>query len=398
MSKTRRTGQIIPRGPGVFVVRIFLGRDETGRRKYHNHTVRGSKKDAQTWLNAALREKDLGSFTPGAKVSVSEYFDHWLEASARARLKPQTLKSYSQHFDLYLKPTLGARRLDQLAPLEIQTAYTGLMDGGLSARTVQYGHAILRASLKQAVRWGLLARNPCDLVEPPKPSSQQKSEKPPVKAFTRQQTDLFLRTADRITELGRLFRVAVNTGLRPGEILGLQWTDIDFPAARLHVQRVLVNERWRVEGAPILHTPKTRKSRRPVLLPPTALQALQQQRTEQLQARMAAGALYQNLDLVFADAHGGPLEERRVGRVFKRVLKAAGLPSHFALYSLRHTAATLLLLAGVNPKVVSDLLGHASVTITLDVYSHVLPSLQEETAAHMERLLGAEADPGGDDA
>jgi integrase len=359
-------------------VRTYLGRHpDTGKRQYHNRTVHGTKKDAERYLHAALRERDLGTLVEGTRLTVSEYLDQWLASATQGRVRERTHRDYAAVLARYVRPALGARRLVQLRPLEIQGLYTHLQERGLSPRTVRYLHAVLSAALRQAVKWRLLAQNPAAFVDLPR---MRRTE---TRVLTQEEVMTFLRVA-AADRFGVVFTFALATGMRPGEYLGLRWADVDLERGRVVVQRSVA---WQA-GAWSFTEPKTPRSRRSIPLPPSVVRLLREHRRQQAAERLAAGPRYQNLDLVFATETGTPIDLRNLAqRHFKAVLKAAGLPTTIRLYDLRHTSATLLLAAGEHPKVVSERLGHATITLTMDTYSHVLPTMQQQAAERLEQAL-----------
>lgn len=372
-------GQLVQRGERSWYVRVFLGRDADGQRKFHNKTIHGTKKDAQRYLNAVLRELDLGAFVEPGSQTLNGYLDHWLEAAAKPRLRDRTYDDYVSWMQRYVREPLGQRKLSELRALDIQKLYSEMQERGLSARTVRYTHAILSSALKQAVRWGMLARNPAELVQLPKPQRQE------MRALSPAETKRFLEVLAP-TRHATLFQFAVTTGMRPEESLGLQWKDVDFKAGTAIVQRVMV---YRQKGGGWQFTePKTSRSRRTVPLPASIVRALHDHKRQQNEHRLLLGPEWHNHDLVFCTELGTPLNlQNLTQRHFKPALRQAGLNESVRLYDLRHTCATLLLQAGENPKVVSERLGHASITLTLDVYSHVLPDMQKAAAEKLERML-----------
>jgi integrase len=302
-----------------------------------------------------------------------------LEAAAKPRLRYRTYEDYVSWLQRYVREPLGQRKLSELRALDIQKLYSEMQERGLSARTVRYTHAILSSALKQAVRWGMLSRNPAELVQLPK---QQRQE---MRALSPLETKRFL-DAVAATRHATLFQFAVTTGMRPEEYLGLQWKDLDFKAGTAIVQRVVV---YRQKGGGWQFTePKTSRSRRTIPLPVSIVRALHDHKRQQNEHRLLLGPEWQNHDLVFCTELGTPLNlQNLTQRHFKPALRQAGLSESVRLYDLRHTCATLLLQAGENPKVVSERLGHASITLTLDVYSHVLPDMQKAAAEKLERML-----------
>ena len=367
-------GQIVKRGDKTYLVRVYLGRDpETGKRKYHNKTVHGNKKDAQAYLNKCLREKDVGQFVEPSRMTLNEYLDKWLLESAKQRVRERTFESYERMLRLYIRPGIGDRKVAQLSPLQIQAVYNQMIEEkGLSSRTVRYAHSVLRMALEQGVKWQILSQNPAQYVDLPR---QEREEMRPL---TINETKNFLQAAAN-TRFGTLFELLLTTGLRPGEALGLKWADIDLTAGRLQVVRSLADGKFQ--------EPKTSRARRTLPLPASTVSSLKRHKKAQSEERLMADDWEDN-DLVFAGEKGQPVYYRNlVRRHFKPLLRKAGLPATVRLYDFRHTAATLLLSAGENPKIVSERLGHASVVITLDTYSHVLPDMQEGAASKIESLI-----------
>lgn len=373
-------GQLINRGERTWLVRVYLGIDAEGKRKYHNKTIHGNKNDAQKYLNKVLLEKDTTGFIEPSKELLSVYLERWLDTVAKPRVSAKTFQSYKDIVSCYLKPGVGDVSISKLHAEEIQKFYNSMLDKELSPRTVRYTHSVLRSALNQAVKWGLLYRNPADLVDLPK---QKKEE---MKVLTPAEAARFME-ATRYSQWKALFSLLLASGMRPGEALGLKWTDIDFEKGRVHVQRALsrTKEGWRLEE------PKTAQSRRSIPIPFNVLQDLKELKSEQAQEKLQnkKNPKYKDHGLVFANNNGDPPDYRNIfNRHFKPLLKDAGLPD-IRLYDLRHVCATLLLSAGENPKIVSERLGHASVTLTLDTYSHVLPDMQEAATKKLEGILFA---------
>lgn len=377
---SRRTGQIIRRGENRFLCRVFLGRDDvTGKRKYHNATVRGTKKDAQRVLNGILRDIDLGHFAEPSRMTLGEFLDKWLKDSAKPAVSDRTYQNYVWLLKKYVRPVLGGVRLSALKPLEIQSLYTELhQDKRLSAKSVRHVHVTLSGALNQAVKWRLLLQNPACAVDLPK------IERKEMLALSTEDVGKFLEAAQS-DRYGVMFTFAVITGMRPGEYMGLKWSDIDFDRGTATVQRSLLISP--TEKGERFGEPKTPQSRRTIPLPGAMVGLLRDHRRRQAEERMRAGSEWEGMDLVFCTETGKPLDLHNIRtRHFKPILKRAGLPEKLRIYDLRHTCATLLLSDGVHPKVASERLGHSSIVLTLNTYSHVLPTMQVDASDRLEKL------------
>jgi len=371
------TGQLIKRSENTWLVRIFLGRDADGKRKYYNKTIHGTKKDAQKFLTAKTREKDLGVFVEPASIAFGKFLDRWLEEIARNKLRARTFDNYESLLNCHVRKILGAKRLSDIQAYEVQKLYNDMKKANYSPKTIRHVHNVLSPAFKQAIKWKMLIQNPCDLCELPQ---MVKTE---MMYFTPQETAKFLDVA-KDDKYYSVFLVAIETGMRPEEYLGLQWKDVDFENSAISVRRALVVKKG---GGFIFTEPKTKKSRRSIPISNTVKKALKAHRRKQLAERLKLGAAYENFDLVFASDIGTPLlHGNLLRRHFKPIRDKAELPK-IRLYDLRHTTATLLLSVGENPKVVSERLGHASIVLTLDTYSHVLPTMQKTATDKMEKLM-----------
>lgn len=282
-------------------------------------------------------------------------------------------------------PSLGRNLLTKLTPMQTQAHYAQSMQSGrkdgkrradLSSTTVLQHHRVLHKALECAVKWQIVARNAADAVGPPR------RERRELRTLDADQVRALLQKAQD-TDYYALIYVAVNTGVRMGEPLSLKWDDVDLAEGMAHIRRSM--QRIAGEGMVEADT-KTHRSRRSVSLPPSVAEVLRKHRVGQRQERWLAGEAYADHGLVFATAVGSPLDPSRIGKVFRRILEQAGLPN-IRFHDLRHTHASLMLKAGVHPKIVSERLGHAAIGITLDTYSHVLPNRQEEAARKLDEQL-----------
>lgn len=369
----RRQGHLKEVSPGKWHIRVSIGLDAGGKRIRLDKTLQGSKAEAQRYLNAALRRKDDGFEVVLTRQSLGAWIEEWLTTWCSS-LSPRTKSDYDRLLKRYLPRELRARELPLITATEIQRLVNDLGGRGLSPRTVRMAHGALHACLNRAVRLGKIARNVSSLVELPRNLHTERSYLGPEQAAQ------FLSECAS-EEWGAFFTILVLAGLRPGEALGLQWGDIDGNVLR--VRRALVQ----VAGqAPVLSTTKTGRGRAIPLGEP-AMKALREHRRQQAARRILLGPAYDDLDLIFANEVGRFADSHNiVSRHFKPLLSRLGLPS-LRLYDLRHTHATLLLAAGEHPKVVQERLGHSSIALTLDVYSHVIPAMQERATQLLDTLL-----------
>ena len=351
----RGRGQITPRGHLSYLVRIYLGVDQNGKRKYTSKISKGSYRQAEQCLTKMLRAIDTHTFVEPAKMSTAVYLDQWL--TGRQDIGFGTKEQYRAAIRTYLLPTLGHLRLDALNHQHIQGTVEALKGQGLSAGTIKYAIAVLTCAMKHAVHLGFLFRNPCQFVETPK--------KAPSTAVALSQADvrLILETA-KDESLYALFLLLFTSGLRPQEALALTWSDVDLDRRTIHItkamQRCGEKTTWGVSSAGT----KTESSKRTLTIPDITLQALLRMRKDHHSIN----------PLVFHTTEGTHLNHGNVCRVWKRLLVAAGLP-HVKLYTTRHTHITHLLEAGVHPKVASERAGHSNITVTMNVYSHVTPEM-----------------------
>lgn len=375
-------GHIRSRGKGTWAVVVELERGSDGKRKQRWHTVKGTKRDAERELARLVHSLNTGEYVAPQQLTVTEFLTQWLRDSAKRRVSAGTYESYESIVRVHLAPGLGAQRLARLSPLHIQSLYSRLQDQGspdgcgpLAPGSIRKIHGVLHQALAQAVRWQILPRNPSDSIDLPTVPDEAPS------TFGHADLERLLKLArDKPVYLPLLLALA--TGMRRNEILGLRWSDVDFEAHRLAVQVALTHTR---EGLQ-LKAPKTPKSRRPIDLPSWAVTLLRRHQATQSQERQTLVGAYQDNDLVICRPDGRPMVPRVLTRQFQKLARSAGFDGG-RLHDLRHTHATVLLELGLNPKVVSERLGHARVSMTLDRYSHVLPHLQKEAAERLDTAL-----------
>jgi integrase len=367
-------GSIYPRGDGRWVSYLRM---PDGRKKFFSGRTREVVKER---LVEAQRQAQVGRLVIGKDQTVAVYLERWLAEAVRHSVRPSTYLNYELCVRRLL-PHLGRVRLRALAPEHIQHALGALLDTGLSARTVRQAHMVLRCSLKQAVLWRLLASNPSDAVKPPR------AERKEMRTLSEDEVRRLIAVTVG-TRHQSLWVFLVTSGVRLGEALALRWADIDFVEGRATIRRAL--QRQRGVGL-VFVEPKSSRGRRTVPLPPETLAVLAAHRNDLDRERAEAGKHWQEHDLVFPSPVGRPRDMTYLSFTFHRGLKRAGLPQ-LRIHDLRHTAATHLLTKHVHPKVVQDLLGHSTIAITLDTYSHVMPALAQSASTHMSSLVPAPAD------
>lgn len=366
--------------------RVDAGMDpSTGKRRQISKQGFATKREAQESMRDLMRKIDDGVTPRRSQMTLGEYLDDWLQLQ-RDRLRPSTWHSYDIAVNR-IKAELGHAKLQALAPLEIERYYAMLLKPrvgdrrALAPKTVRNTHIVLRKALADAERLQLIIRNPAAVAHPPAvPRCDHMT-------WTSDELSEFLQSIDD-QRLYAAFVLLATTGMRRGEVLGLRWRDLDFDSGELAVANTLTTAGFNdvVSGAP-----KTPRSRRQIFLDDGTLTVLREHRRLQRAERLAAGSAWMNIDdLVFVDEFGAALHPDLFSNRFQQLLKASGLP-RIRLHDLRHSYATLALKAGVHPKVVSERLGHATIGVTLDLYSHVTPSIAKDAASAVaDRIL-----PGG---
>jgi integrase len=365
-------GSIYKQRENLWAASITVETAQGRKRKYFYGKTR---KEVQEKLAVATHDRQQGTIVTAPNQTIEQFLTNWL-TTHKSSVRPRTTERYEGFIRLHVVPVIGRVRLDKLSAQHVQTLYAQKLEEGLSPTTVNTLHMMLHRALKDAVRWGLVARNVCDLVSPPRRAHYE------FKSLSKEQAQKLL-TALHGHNMEALFVLALTTGMRRGEILALKWQDIDFEHNMLQVRRIFT----RAKGQRYLEAePKTEKSRRSVALPAITTTLLKKHQESQQEFRRQAGEYWQAHDLVFCTALGTPLNPNKVLERFKTVLKKAGLPD-IRFHDLRHSAATMLLTMGVHPKVVQELLGHNQISMTMDIYSHVLPTMQKEAMSKMDETL-----------
>jgi len=377
-------GHITKRGENSYSVVIRRGRDpNTGKYLQSWFTVKGTKKDAEKKLAELLHQLDNGVFMKPGKTSLAEFLERWLTDYVWPNLSPRTAEGYEHIIRKHLIPGLGNMVLTQLKPEQLQRYYSAKLaagrcdgKGALSARTVRHHHVTLHNALQSAVKCGLLSRNPADAVSTPR------YQRPEWHTLSEDDISTLLEAAKE-TPYYALFYMALFTGMRRSELLALRWSDVDLLLCQVHIAQTLHHLR---NGEFVLRPPKTAKGRRMVSLSPSAALVLAEHRQKQEAINLMQGITLREDDLIFTGLNGHPILPDTITHAWIKLVRRTGLDG-IRFHDARHTHASLMLKQGVHPKIVQERLGHASIAITLDTYSHVTPGLQEAAAARFDELV-----------
>jgi len=365
-------GTIRHRKDGRWEARLDLGYSNGKRQR---KAIYGkTRKEVQDALRDAVKAHQRGKPITTKSESTAVFLTRWLE-TVKPKLRPMTYRSYEARVHQHIIPSLGRVPVQQLKPQDVQALLNEKAATKLSASTVRGIRAVLRAALQQGVKWQQLEYNAAALADPPRVPDRQ------PKWLDLSQAKSFLEAVadDRLESL---YRVAVSLGLRQGEALGLRWNDVDLDGGQLRVSWAL----QRVNGHLELVEPKTKKSRRTVMLPATVANALRAHRSRQVDEQQKAGSKWQDQDFVFTTLLGTPLEGTRVTKDFQKVLDKAGLPQ-MKFHELRHSCVSLLGAQGVAPRTIQEIMGHSQMSTTMGIYAHVMPSVLRDAADAMDRVL-----------
>jgi integrase len=378
MVKRRRLsgeGGIWQRADGRYCGSVELGWDGDGRRRRY---VYGKTKTEVADKLAVLRRQGVRSSR--RPPTVAEWLEQWLETTAARRVRPMTLRRYRSLVRTHMIPRFGRVRLDRLTAEQIEAAWADMAERGSAAATVLQAHRVLARALYVAEQRRHIGANPARLVDAPTVARDE------VEPYTREQARKLLAAARGQRNAAR-WSVALAIGLRQGEALGLRWSDVDLDTGMLTVRTAL--QRIKGQGLQLVGL-KSKAAERAILLPSSLLAELKAHRAEQLAERIQAGSAWADLNLVFAQPLGRPIDPRRDWQAWRDLIAAAKVPVR-RLHDARHTAATLMLLQGVDVRVVQQILGHSSSTLTRDTYQHVVPEIAADAAARIEGgLWGAE--------
>jgi integrase len=383
----RLTGHIRQRSPGSYELRYTLGTDAaTGKRRTVTATVRGNRRAAEKELRRLLRTLDTGEHVDPSRMTLRQWLGRWL-ATVREEVTPKSHERYAEIVENFLIPALGNLSLVKLAPGHIQEAYNtwaigGRRDGkagGLSARTRRHIHRILRSALARAVEQQLLARNPADAFRRRLPKVERREM---VTLSTEQSARLL--EAIKHTRIYWPVLLALSAGMRRGEVFALRWKNVDLERGSLRVVESLEQTKVGIR----FKAPKTDKGRA-ITLPLFAVNELERLKRQQAEELLMLGVRQTGETLVCARADGKPLQPQSLTHQFTRLINRVKDIPRVRFHDLRHSHATQLLLAGIHPKVAQERLGHATITTTLDLYSHVTETMQSDAANRLDALFQA---------
>ena len=378
----RHSGHIRERSPGTFELRYSLGTDPaTGKRRVATVTLRGSRKEAERELRRRLRALDTREHVDPSRITVREWLSTWLDAT-RAEVAPKSAERYSEIVNNFLAPALGNLQLAKLAAVYIQDAYNGWASGGrrdgkaggLAPLTRRHIHRILSSALARAVEQQLIARNPCDVFRKRLP----KVERREMATLTAEQSARLL-AAVRHSHIYWPVLIALATGARRGEVLAIRWRNVDLDRRTVRI----VESLEQTQSGLRFKSPKTDRARA-VTLPSFTVDELRRLKQEQAESLLMLGVRQTGDTLVCARRDGEPLQPQSLTHEFPRFLARLKDFPRVRFHDLRHSHATQLLLAGVHPKVAQERLGHSTVTTTLDLYSHVTATMQEDAADRLD--------------
>ena len=370
-------GSITARGKNVWRLRYDGPPTPDGKRKILSETIHGPKKDAEVTLRERLTALETGRHVSKNRETLAHFMESWLTGHAQSHTKPRTFMGYKQKVRAYIIPCLGGVQIQKLAPRHVQDLHQWILAKGLSNQSVVHAHRVLALALKHAVSLDVIPKNPAELVSPPKPEPKA------INVWDLDNIRRFL-VAAKESQFQEVFRLAILTGLRRSELTGLTWKAISFESGTLRVIRTL----RRVTGKGLLAgEPKSQAGKRSVALDETALDVLHSIRGKQLSLQAELGDLYQNAEgYVFTDDLGSPIDSDRLSREFTKIVRGTELPSA-TLHSLRHCHVSLLLEDGRSIRLVADRVGHADPSLTLRVYSHLMPRTQLAAANALGKKL-----------
>lgn len=364
------TGHIKKRAKNSWSVVIYLG-----NRNYKWYTVQGKKKEAEEFLTKKLQEINSGTYIDNHNMTVEEYMNYWYEEFCMKELSPTTYESYRRNLDKYILREFGKLKLEDLSPLHLQTFYNKCMKLDLSKKTILYLHRIIHSALNKAVMWQLLSKNVADNVKPPRP------EKYKANVLTLKQLNKLI-TVVKSTYIYIPIAIAIATGMGRGEILGLTWKNVDLKKKKINVSQAIYPTK---EGLKVL-PPKTENSLREITIPKRLAKILKKHKKSQNKNKKLLGKDYIVSDYVCTLENGKLISPSSLNHKFKDILEENNLPS-VRIHDLRHTHASLLLSKGTSAKAISARLGHSTIQITMDLYTHLFDSINKQVASKVNGFL-----------
>jgi integrase len=373
-------GHIRERSPGRWAIVLEVRNPETGKRKRKWHSFKGGKREAQIECARLIADLDSGAYLEPSKTTVSAFLDHWLN-HIRSQISPRSFERYSEIIAKNIKPAIGAVILAKLRPAQISAAYDKALSGGrrdgtggLSPATVVYMHRLIKQALAHAVRWQLLARNPADAVDPPK------IERATMTTYDMTQTAELLGSIQG-SRIAIPVMLGILCGLRRGEIAALRWKYVNLRSSQMSI----VQSAEQTKAGIRYKEPKSGKART-VALSASVVAELRRHKVQQAEELLRLGIRQSEDGFVYAREDGQPIQPRSISQAWREKLATLTLP-RIRFHDLRHAHATHLLGSGIHPKIASERLGHSKVGITLDLYSHVLPGMQEDAAARVDEAF-----------
>ncbi len=383
MAKRRSNGEgsITKRPDGTWMAQVSVGRDPaTGKLK--RKTFYGkTRQEVSKKITGVIHEIQTGNYIEPALITLGQWLNDWLKGR-KPHITESTWQAYEVMIRCHINPNIGGIKLKDLRTRDIQNLLNAKLEngrvdgkGGLSTRVIKYIYSTLQSALKQAVKERLITHNVADAIELPKQKKQE------MKILTKENISVFMETAKNSIHYPA-FLLELSTGLRRGELIGLRWEDIDFHNGILRVKQQIV----RCKKGLIISEPKTEKSKRTISLHKGILEKLKEHKKHQNELKLLLGPAYQDNGLVFCTEDGKPLDPRNFVRHFESVLKKAGL-KHIRFHDMRHTFATMALQSGIPAKTIQEFLGHSTISVTMDTYSHVTPEMQSEAANIIGNIL-----------
>ena len=379
------TGSIRPRkkkdGTRYWQLTAELGKDPASKKRLRKYrSVEGTKKEAERAVRAFIAEIEKGMYVTDTKITVHEWVDTWLEVYIEPNVSPTTLSRYQGMIKRYIKPLLGQIQVQKLTTLAVQAWVNGLKTSPVSGKpmavaTIKHAYHVLKGSMDKAVLAGIISRSPCVGIMLPKGQ-----KKPPV-VYNEEQIKQLIAAA-KGTEMELIIDIELCLGLRRGELLGLQWQDIDWENNQIHI----VHNRVVVDGKSVVKDPKTESSCRTVDVPEQLIQKLHKHKLKCWANRLRMGEMYTATDYIIVHPDGKPIYPEYVSQMFTKLQVKANLPK-CRFHDLRHLCASIMLMQGVNVKVAKEHLGHKDSSTTMNIYTHVLPSVAKDAAQKIGALV-----------